>query len=126
MKVIIFILVLSILMPPSAVAQRRRRSRRVRTIPIETPNIGSISGKISSRSGVSLPGAIITVLQLSGINRTGDPTQLLADNNGDYVVPGLSPGSYKVTATASGFRSSSKTVEVIARQSTRLNFILRQ
>jgi hypothetical protein len=66
---------------------------------------GRISGRVQDTSGGVLPGTSITV--------TNEGTQLnwmgTTDSKGDYVVPNLPPGSYRVKAEHPGFTSSART-----------------
>lgn len=76
------------------------------TTPAWTQTVtGRISGRVQDSSGGVLPGTSITV--------SSEATQLLwnavADSKGDYVVPNLPPGPYRVTAGHAGFNSASKT-----------------
>jgi len=65
---------------------------------------GRILGTVHDQSGGSLGGASITVTDVDrGITRS-----TVADAVGDYVVPNLAPGKYKVRAEAKGFKSAER------------------
>jgi hypothetical protein len=75
-----------------------------------------ISGLVTDPSGASIPGAqVIIANQNTGIERT-----IETNESGFFVLPSVQPGIYRVTVTADGFRSSSRTdltinVEQVAR-----------
>jgi len=60
---------------------------------------GSIAGNVRDSSGGAVPNAAVTVSSV-GQGFTRDTT---SNASGDYLVPGLPPGSYNVDVTASGF-----------------------
>ena len=62
---------------------------------------GRILGTVTDSSGASVNGATVTVLDTQrGVTRT-----TTTDDTGSYVVPDLSPGSYKVRVASRGFRT---------------------
>jgi len=60
---------------------------------------GTISGSVTDSSGAAVPGASIVVTEVS----TGTVNRTVSDSAGQYVVPFLLPGTYKIVATANGF-----------------------
>ena len=72
---------------------------------ILTPSIASaqsaISGLVSDTSGAVLPGVEITIINID----TDFERTFTTDEHGDYTVPLLPPGTYRVRAELSGFRS---------------------
>jgi len=61
---------------------------------------GSIGGSVHDPSGGAIPNAAIEVSSAQqGFTRT-----TTSNASGDYLVPGLPPGSYNVSVTASGFQ----------------------
>ncbi len=58
-----------------------------------------IRGLVSDASGASLPGATITLLNVS----TGVSTTKQTDNSGNYVFDYVDPGTYRVSVEATGF-----------------------
>lgn len=63
-------------------------------------NSGSITGIVQDQSGAVVPNATVTITNLG----TNEERIVQADGGGLYVVPSLSTGNYKVTATASSFQ----------------------
>ncbi len=66
---------------------------------------GTILGTVTDASGLAVPGANVTITNLE----TGFSTRFLTDASGDYLVPYLLPGTYKVLAEKQGFRVIVKT-----------------
>lgn len=77
---------------------------------------GQVSGLITDPSGASVPAAQVVVSnQDTGIERTVE-----TNGSGFFVLTSIQPGTYRVTATADGFQSLSRTdikidVEQVAR-----------
>ena len=64
-----------------------------------SPNAsGSITGKVSEKHGGPLAGARVSVSNI----QTGVSSSVATDVNGQFTVENLSPGSYKVSISASG------------------------
>ena len=70
---------------------------------------GRIAGTITDPSGAGIPGALITITNIS----QGIKTKATADTKGDYSLPSLSVGTYDILFEASGFRSEKRTGLVI-------------
>lgn len=62
---------------------------------------GRITGAVSLAAGGALGGATVTA-----VNATGQSFAALTDDAGNYTLSGLATGSYTVTASRSGYRSS--------------------
>jgi len=60
---------------------------------------GSLLGTIHDSSGAVVPGSVVTITN----NATGVVTTVAANSAGDYEVPSLHTGVYKISASASGF-----------------------
>lgn len=60
----------------------------------------SLVGRISDTSGAVVPGAAVTVTNVE----TGAVFRARSTDTGDYVVPGLPPGSYKLEVEMAGFK----------------------
>jgi hypothetical protein len=76
---------------------------------------GSLVGVIQDSSGAVLPGAKVTVTN----NETGAVFAVTSGSGGEYEVPSLRTGAYKITAEHSGFSTAVAdqiTVSVGARQ----------
>ena len=71
-------------------------------------NLGAIRGTVTDPNGAVMPNAAVQVTDLE-TNITRDVT---ADSDGNYEVPALKPGNYKVTVTSSGFKTVAKEVVV--------------
>jgi len=79
----------------------------------------TITGFITDPTGLAIPGASLTLTQLS----TNIAQTAAANQTGLYVFPALNPGKYRLVCSAAGFNSqeaSSLTIEV--GQSVRLDF----
>jgi len=86
------------LLSPFAQAQERR---------------GGVRGKVTDNSGGILQGAKVTV-EPGGI-------EVVSDAQGEFLVTGLAPGTYKVTISYVGFTTVTNTVTVTAGQVARAN-----
>ncbi len=85
-----------------------------------TPNVGWIAGKVtSSANSAAITGAAIYVYSGSGQVAAAK----VADANGNYNVS-LTPGSYSVNVSASGYGSVNKTASVTLGQTTKLDISL--
>jgi TonB-dependent receptor len=69
---------------------------------------GGITGKVTDTGGGILPGAKISV-DPGGID-------MVSDAQGEFLVTGLVPGTYKVTISYVGFATSTKSIAVAAGQ----------
>lgn len=87
----------------------------------QTAGEGTIEGTVKDASGAIIPGAVVTATNAStgvAISRTTTP-------EGFYVISPLLPGTYTVTATASGFKEFKQENFVInAMQSAGLDIAL--
>jgi uncharacterized membrane protein len=63
---------------------------------------GSVSGTVQDTSKAVLPGAVVTVTNVD----TGIKSTSKANSAGSYNIPGLQPGTYKVTAEMPGFQTA--------------------
>src|ERR1700677_417432 len=77
----------------------------------QTSTQGAIAGTTADASGGVVPAAKLTIHN----DATGFTLELVSDSSGFFKAPLLEPGTYSVTATASGFatfRASTVTVQV--------------
>jgi hypothetical protein len=72
---------------------------------ISQTTTGRIMGSVSDQSGAALAGAAVVVTDV----QRGSTHAVTTDDSGEYLVPELQPGAYRVRAEAKGF----KTVERI-------------
>jgi hypothetical protein len=82
---------------------------------------GEITGRLSDSSGAGVPGAAITLTNVStnAIRSTETTTA------GDYTFPSVPPGVYNLKAEHSGFMAAtSNNVQVQLQQSVRLDIVL--
>ncbi len=80
----------------------------------------TVVGGVADPSGGVVPGATVTVVNLN----TDVARSVVTDATGGYVVTNLDPGSYKVTATLSGFADVSRQLDLLARQNVRVDLAL--
>jgi hypothetical protein len=79
---------------------------------------GDITGSVSDASGAVLAGATVTAENTgTGLKRT-----VTTSGTGVYSIPELPPGTYRMTANASGFKTTSRDASVVAAQTTTSNF----
>ena len=62
---------------------------------------GSISGRVTDRSGAVVPKAAVTLTEES----TNTVVKTLTGDSGDYTLSYLKPGSYRIEFTANGFKA---------------------
>jgi outer membrane receptor protein involved in Fe transport len=75
----------------------------------QTAVTGAISGAVMDGTGAVVPGATVTVVN------TGTNAKMVLTTNaeGRYTAPQLTPGTYKVSATAAGLQSETTVIEVL-------------
>lgn len=66
----------------------------------QSQTTGRIVGTVTDEKGAGIPGAEVTVTNKA----TGEERKVVTNESGGYIVPLLSPGTYTVTVTASGFK----------------------
>lgn len=82
---------------------------------------GSIFGTVTDKSGAAIPGATITVTDVS----KGTVVTTTSNASGDYSVPHLIPDVYNLKATAKGFQTFvADNVQVLANTAPRIDPIL--
>ncbi|MBA3885148.1 MAG: TonB-dependent receptor [Acidobacteria bacterium] len=82
---------------------------------------GTILGTVRDGSGGVLPGASVTIVQAD----TGWSRTVVADAQGNYIVPNLNIGTYRVTAEITGFERLVQSVGLQVGQQARIDFALR-
>ncbi len=81
---------------------------------------GRIAGTVTDPSGAVVPGATISITNI-GKDRT---ITVQSGGAGEYSVPTLSPGDYKVEVKAANFKSVTQQVTLQVNQTLPLNFTL--
>jgi hypothetical protein len=71
---------------------------------------GDVSGTVTDRTGAAIPNATITITS----SDTGDVKTATSNGSGNFHVPFLKPGKYKITGTSAGFTTTSSQVDVTA------------
>ena len=92
------------------------------SVPIYPQVVGAtLSGTVTDQSGAVIPGTQISIKNVAtGLARTGT-----TDAAGFYTAPNLLPGTYEITATASGFSAEVRTgVTLSVGAQQLLNFAL--
>jgi hypothetical protein len=69
---------------------------------------GDIVGTVTDSSGAVLPNAKVTVTSAA----SGQAKVVVSDKAGDFRVPLLEPGSYSISVTAPGFKTTTETTTV--------------
>ena len=81
---------------------------------------GSIQGTITDSTGAVIPGAIVHVVNQA----TGVAADTKSNGVGFYQVPGLFTGTYRVSITAPGMKTSNQAVELLVDQNAVVNAAL--
>jgi Carboxypeptidase regulatory-like domain/TonB dependent receptor len=83
---------------------------------------GTVLGTVLDNSGAVVTGATVTVTNVA----TGVSNQTKSGSSGDFTVPFLQPGTYKITVEAQGFQQSVlQNVGLVVAQEARANFTLK-
>ena len=75
----------------------------------QTMVTGAISGAVADATGAVVPGATVTIVNI-GTNAT---VSLTTNAEGRYTASQLTPGTYKISATAAGLQSQTTQVTVL-------------
>src|SRR5215831_3611798 len=67
-------------------------------------DLGTISGLIRDPSGASIPSAVVTIKNQTGVER-----QATASETGFYTITNIPPGLYTLSAEAPGFQKYGST-----------------
>jgi hypothetical protein len=84
----------------------------------QTQTTGRIAGTVKDQNGAVIVGAEVTVVSKA----TGDERKVTTNRDGNYAVPLLPPGTYRVKVTAPGFNSALfDNVQVVITETTLVN-----
>ena len=87
----------------------------------QSPTTGGIVGAIKDQNGARIIGAEVTVRSLA----TTEERNVTTDADGNYAVTLLSPGNYRVSVTANGFKKAEiEPVRVVITETFRADFKL--
>ena len=75
----------------------------------QTAVTGAISGVVADSTGAIVPGATVTIIDAG----TNAKLTLVANAEGRYTAPDLTPGTYRISATATGLQSVTVQVTVL-------------
>jgi hypothetical protein len=80
----------------------------------------TLTGTVLDSTGAVLPGVTITVTN----TRTQGTRTALTDNVGNYLMPNLDAGEYRIVTMLAGFAEQTRRVELLARQAVRVDLQL--
>ncbi len=83
----------------------------------QASSTGTILGRVSDATGASMPGASVMVTNTA----TGATNAAKTNESGEYTVPELQPGPYKVTVEATGFGTQVSSLTVVVAQEARVD-----
>jgi thermitase len=83
--------------------------------PPAPPTTGSITGQVTDAADNS---------PIAGATVSDGVRTALTDTNGQYVIAGVTEGTYTVTASAAGYAASSQVVSVVAEQTATADLVL--
>src|SRR5437660_6061551 len=81
---------------------------------------GTLTGTVLDSSGAVLPGVTITVTN----TRTQAVRTAVTDAVGNYLLPNLDAGEYQVVTALAGFAAQTRDIELLARQTVRVDLLL--
>src|SRR5262249_36114929 len=83
---------------------------------------GTLTGTISDPGTALIPGVSVTAVNTA----TGVTNTTVSNESGAYVIPGLLPGPYRLTADLPGFQTATfSNIELGANETKRFNFTLK-
>jgi len=80
----------------------------------------TLTGTVLDSSGAVLPGVTITVTN----TRTRSARTVVTDSVGNYLLPNLDAGEYRIVTALSGFAEQARQIELLARQTVRIDLQL--
>ena len=89
------------------------------TFPLIGQTSGEITGKVIDSSGAVVPAATVTITNVA----TSQVRQIETNDTGNFTVPFLPPGTYRVQVEKQGFKTSSRSgIRLQVADSLRLDF----
>ena len=83
-------------------------------------NSAGISGKVTGPSGAALPGAKVSIKNLT----TGESTEAQTNATGLYAASNLASGDYEISVTAAGLETKSTKITLAAGANQNVDFTL--
>lgn len=112
------LVVLALIVPPSAFSQTKRPSKssgspktsapKATTTSAQSPSLGAVSGTITDQKGEVAEGAIIELSRADD----SEKQQVASGSNGEYSFANVIPGPFHLTVTAPGFDTKTYSGEV--------------
>src|ERR1044072_8588434 len=81
---------------------------------------GRIAGTVTDSNGALVPGAAIVIKN----ERTGEDRTATSSDSGSYIVSGLRPSLYTITASAQSLTVRASSIQLLAGQELNLNLTL--
>jgi hypothetical protein len=82
---------------------------------------GVVAGIVRDSAGAVMPGVTVTITDLS----TNAQSETVSDARGGFLVPQLSPGTYRIDASLQGFKTFSRTnIPLAVQQQVRIDVVL--
>ena len=81
---------------------------------------GAVRGRVTDPRGASITGAQLKLIE----QETNEARTVKTDGNGDYTIPLLRPGAYRLEVEREGFQKASETLAVRVNQEARLDVTL--
>jgi hypothetical protein len=80
----------------------------------------SLRGVVKDSSGALVPGATVSLNDQA----TGNSYHAVSNSAGFYILPVVSPATYLITITSSGFATETRTAELLVNQPATIDFTL--
>ena len=86
----------------------------------QTASTGAVAGTVSDQSGGGVAGAVVRLTN----EATGEVHEVTAQQNGSYLAALLTPGSYRVEVSKTGFRTMVRAgIRVVVTETQSVNFV---
>ena len=86
----------------------------------QSQTTGRITGTVKDPNGAIITGAEVTIKNLA----TTEERRFTTDADGNYSVQFVSPGTYRVSVTAHGFKKTEREVRVVITETSRVDLTL--